>query len=66
VTGSGFPPGSIVHLSYAGGQSTSTATVDDTGSFTGQLQANALLPGSQQVTARDGAKTAHAQFNQRL
>jgi DNA-directed RNA polymerase specialized sigma24 family protein len=66
VTGSGFKPGSLVNLSYAQGRSNSTAHVDADGNFVGELQANALLPGTKLVTARSGAKTASAQFTQQL
>jgi DNA-directed RNA polymerase specialized sigma24 family protein len=66
VTGAGFKPGSLVHLSYAKGRSNSSAHVDANGSFVGELQANALLPGSYLVTVRGGGKTASARFSQRL
>jgi hypothetical protein len=66
VNGAGFPPRTVVQLSYANGRSTSTARVDANGSFTGHLQANSLVPGNQTVTATDGSKSASAQFAQRF
>lgn len=66
VSGTGFKPGSVVHLSYANGRSNSTAHVDASGDFVGELQANALLPGTNVVTAHGAGKTASARFNQQL
>jgi hypothetical protein len=66
VSGAGFPPDTIAHLSYAGGRSTATTPVDATGHFVGQLQAEALLPGPQTVTARDRGESANAVFTQQL
>jgi hypothetical protein len=66
VTGSGFPPSSVVRLSYGGGRSTSTAETDPSGHFVGRLQAESLLPGSETVTARSGSKQASAQFTQQV
>lgn len=66
VSGSGFPARTIARLSYAGGRSSSSARVGADGSFTGQLQADALLPGGEQVIARDGGASASATFTQRF
>jgi hypothetical protein len=66
VIGSGFPPGSVAQLSYADGRSTATARVDARGGFTGHLQADALVPGTRTVTARDGSSSASAPFSQQL
>jgi DNA-directed RNA polymerase specialized sigma24 family protein len=66
VAGTGFPADTTVRLSYASGRSTSSARVSPDGSFIGHVQANALLPGTQQVTARDGSASAHATFTQQL
>jgi hypothetical protein len=66
VFGTGFPAQTIASLRYAGGRSTSTATVGADGTFTGHLQADAVLPGTEQVIAKDGRFTAHATFTQQL
>jgi hypothetical protein len=66
VTGTGFPPGTVAHLSYAKGRSTSNAQVDANGDFVGQLTASALLPGQQTITATDGSKSATTSFTQHL
>jgi DNA-directed RNA polymerase specialized sigma24 family protein len=66
VIGSGFRPGTTVDVSYANGRSTSTAIVNASGDFTAHLRADALLPGPETVSARDGSKSANAEFTQRL
>jgi DNA-directed RNA polymerase specialized sigma24 family protein len=66
VTGSGFSPSSVVRLTYAGGRSTSTTETDPGGHFTGRLQADSLLPGSETITARSGSKQASTQFVQEV
>jgi hypothetical protein len=66
VTGRGFRPGTTVRITYGNRVSESSAPVDDAGNFVGQVQANALLPSTNTVTARAAGKSASANFVQTL
>jgi anti-sigma factor RsiW len=66
VTGTGFPPDTTVRLQYGKKLASTTARVDSNGDFVGHVLANALLPGNNVITARDGDATARASFEQTL
>jgi hypothetical protein len=53
-----------VHITYGRGAASALATVNSRGEFTGHIQANALLPSTNTVTARDGNKSASATYQQ--
>jgi DNA-directed RNA polymerase specialized sigma24 family protein len=66
VRGTNFPPGTTVHVTYNNNGSNATAQVGAGGRFTAQVTADSVLPGDEVVTARDGAKTASAPFDQKV
>jgi DNA-directed RNA polymerase specialized sigma24 family protein len=66
VRGGGWQPGTTVTLTYGHTGSTASATVDSHGRFVANLVATAVLPGAEEITVRDGSKSAEARFNQTL
>ncbi len=65
VTGTGWTPGSLVFVSYAG-QNQTSVTADPDGAITAHVVANSVLPGNRRVTASNGDQSATATFNQQL
>jgi DNA-directed RNA polymerase specialized sigma24 family protein len=66
VAGSGWRAGTTVTLTYGHTGSTARATVDSRGRFVATVTATAVLPGAEEITARDGAKSADARFSQTI
>jgi hypothetical protein len=66
VTGTGWPAGGAVTVTYVGpiSQSKQTVTVGAHGGFVAQVRANGLVPGSYTVRASGGGHTATASFDQ--
>ncbi len=66
VRGTGWPPRSVVRVTYSGTlvSSTTSAETDTRGRFTAQVTASGTLPGSYTIRASDGARSATANFRQ--
>jgi anti-sigma factor RsiW len=63
VTGTGWPPGTRVFVSYAS-RPASSARVDSVGDFSAHAVANAVLPGARRITVTDGTQSVTVTFSQ--